>query len=135
MSRETLGMRTLYQNRITEMIQVRRTAGLYQTDCNSKDTEDQYHVTTEFELCDGGYNWWVRFLSLFLARNVDVVLSPDHSLIREGSGDVQTVFGSAVYVKGGLTSNQNCKATWQLPSMLHLQEFAAQLVVMSTLSP
>jgi len=23
----------------------------------SKDTEDQYHVTTEFELCDGGYNW------------------------------------------------------------------------------
>ena len=56
-SRETLGMCTLYQNRITDMIQVRRTAGLYLTNCNSKDTEDQYHVTREFELCDGGYNW------------------------------------------------------------------------------
>ena len=59
MSRETLGMRSLYQNRTKDMIQVRRTAGLYYdlTNCNSKDTEDQYHVTTEFELCDGGYNW------------------------------------------------------------------------------
>jgi len=57
MSRETLGMRTLYQNRTTDMIQERRTAGLYLTNCNSKDTEDQYHVTREFELCDGGYNW------------------------------------------------------------------------------
>ena len=37
---------------------------LYLTNCNSKDTEDQYHVTREFELCDGGYNWWVCSLSL-----------------------------------------------------------------------
>jgi len=32
------------QNRTTDMMQVRRTAGLYLTNCNSKDTEDHYHV-------------------------------------------------------------------------------------------
>ena len=64
MSSETLGMCMLYQNRTTDMIQVRRTAGLYLTNCSSNDTEDQYHVTREFELCDSGYNWWVSLLGL-----------------------------------------------------------------------
>ena len=86
MSRETLGMRTLYQNRTTDMIQVRRTTGLYLTNCNSKDTEISttwpenlnflMAVTTgESALC------------LFLAWNIDVVSYPAPSWIQEGSAD------------------------------------------------
>ena len=42
---ESLGMRTLYQNCTTDVIQICQTAGMYTylTSCKSNDTEDQYH--------------------------------------------------------------------------------------------